>query len=74
MNLSSRFGELTFKRNGSQIENPESIQFPMVISLKLHLRSLWQFRNIHYTVNDRPNFGVCSQGKIYEPIGLNSLL
>ncbi len=68
--VSVGFGDLIFKRNGILIETPESILVTTgdVIEVTA-VGGCGSTETFTVTVNDRQIFGICSQGKVYEPIG-----
>jgi hypothetical protein len=64
------FGDLVFKRNGLTIDNPRSI----IVTDKdlvevIAVGGCGSSKTFKIKVNDRQKFGICSQGKVYEPIG-----
>jgi hypothetical protein len=63
-------GELIFSRDGQPIENPESILVTDgdVIEVSTTVGCV-TIESFEITVNDRQVFGICSQGKVYDPIG-----
>jgi hypothetical protein len=63
-------GDLFFELNGIPVESPESILVTdgdvVVVSSTDGCGSSESFT---ITVNDRQKFGICSQGKVYDPVG-----
>lgn len=63
-------GELIFSRNGITLENPESILVTDGDVIEVTATGgCGSSEFFEITVNDRQVFGICSQGKVYEPIG-----
>ncbi|MDI1325099.1 MAG: S8 family serine peptidase [Algoriphagus sp.] len=64
------FGDLIFTRNGTVIETPESILVTNQDVIEVTaVGGCGSSETFTVTVNDRQIFGICSQGKVYEPIG-----
>ncbi|MCH6234335.1 S8 family serine peptidase [Cognataquiflexum rubidum] len=64
------FGNLIFKRNGSTIQTPEAITVTDGDLIEVTaVGGCGITKTFKVTVNDRQIFGICSQGKVYEPVG-----
>lgn len=64
------FGDLIFKRSGSTIGTPESVTVTDGDLIEVTaVGGCGTTETFKVTVNDRQIFGICSQGKVYEPIG-----